>query len=139
MFMREVYETNYRIKTEQIDVAAAAIALFAQADRIATEKRNLIVGTISPAEMAGWSIKRSEAIAYQATGLSADAPSLAAEAQARGISLAALSAKVLAKAQQLAALEAAIAGRCGAIQDAAKAATSLADLSSIDAQSGWPV
>ena len=81
----------------------------------------------------------TDAIAYQASNNTADAPSIALEAQARGVSLAVLADKVLAKATQLAALEAAIAGRCGAIHDAAAAAQSEAELLAIDLEAGWPV
>lgn len=109
------------------------------ADRIAKEKRDMLTSTISAAEMACWSIKRAEALAYRSRGIPADAPSLLLEAQARGISLDDLVGKVLGKAAQLSALEAAIAGRCGAIQDAARAAQNPADLVAIDVNSGWPV
>lgn len=110
-----------------------------QADDIARMKRDQVVAGISPAEMASWSIKRAEALAYQSSSNVADAPSLLLEAQARGVPLADLAGKVLIKAAQLAALEAAIAGRCGAIQDAATAAQSEADLLAIDLEAGWPV
>ncbi|HJU70401.1 MAG TPA: hypothetical protein VJ603_00990 [Paucimonas sp.] len=116
------------------------------ADAIACQKRNLVVSGISPAEMASWPIKRAEALAYQASGNATDAPNVAAEATVRGIALAALVGKVLTKAGQLADLEAAIAGRCGAIQDAANAALTLeseseadAALRAIDLDAGWPV
>lgn len=110
-----------------------------QADDLARMKRDQVVAGISPAEMASWSIKRAEAMAYQSSSNVADAPSLLLEAQARGVPLADLAGKVLTKAAQLAALEASIAGRCGAIQDAATAAQSEADLLAIDLEAGWPV
>ncbi|MBS0353029.1 MAG: hypothetical protein JSR83_03880 [Proteobacteria bacterium] len=109
------------------------------ADLIARLKRDQVVAGISAAEMASWPIKRTEALAFQASGAAADAPNLAAEATARGISLPDLVAKVMNKSARLAALEAAIAGRCGAIQDAAAVAQSTAALRSIDLDAGWPV
>lgn len=120
-------------------MAEAVANTIAAAERTAAEKRNLVVAGISPAEMAGWSIKRAEALAWQASGQDTDAPSLVLEAQARGVPLADLVGKVLGKAQALAALEAGIAGRCGAIQDAARAATTFAELRAIDPTAGWPV
>lgn len=110
-----------------------------EADAIARAKRDDVTTAFSPAEMASWAIKRAEALAYQASGNAADAPSLAMEAAARGVSLGILVSKVLAKSTMLAALEATIAGRCGAIQDTATAATSEAELLAIDLTAGWPV
>ena len=109
------------------------------ADGLAKAKRDSVVSHISPAEMASWPIKRAEALAYQVSGIVSDALNLSLEAQARGVTLDALASKVLVKATQLAALEAAIAGRCGAIQDTAAAATTLADIEGIDPTVGWPV
>lgn len=121
---------------------ASAIAA---ADRKAKTVRDAVVANISAAEMASWPIKRAEALAYQASSNTADAPALALEAQARGIALTDLVTKVLDKASALSALEAAIAGRCGALQDAARAAAALpvaADalmaLAAIDIDAGWP-
>ncbi len=127
---------------EDLPLGEARAAIMADADRIAKGKRDGVVAAISPAEMASWPIKRAEALAYDALGVNAtdaDAPLLAVEAQARGCSTAALVARVLAKANTLSALEAAIAGHCGAIQDQANAAATLADLAAIDVNDGWPV
>lgn len=120
-------------------VSVTADEIIAAADRIAKAKRDRVVETISAAEMASWPIKRGEALIFQATSSAIDAPNLAEEAQIRGIELADLVGKVLDKAARLSSLEAAIAGRCGAIQDAARAARSSADLNAIDLDSGWPV
>lgn len=126
-----------------VDVAAARKAA---ADALAAAKRNAVVAGISPAEMASWTIKRAEALAYQAKGASAtnaDAPNLAAEAAARNITTAALVTKVLNKAAALAALEAAIAGNCGKHTDAIDAlaaapGTSAAQIAAYDISTGWP-
>lgn len=120
-------------------LAQAVVEVVASAERVAKAKRDAVVAHISPAEMASWPIKRAEALAYQDSGLDADAPNLQIEAQARGVSLAVLAAKVLAKAQLLAWLEAGIAGRCGAIQDAAQAAASPSAVRALDVHAGWPV
>lgn len=107
-------------------------------DLLARDKRNDIVADISPAEMASWPIKRAEALAYQVSGLEADAPSLAVEADARNISLPELVAKVLAKAAQLSYIEAQIAGYAGKLQDQVNAAEDQAALDAIDITAGWP-
>lgn len=127
---------EYVVEAIPIDVKRAEFV--AAADRKAKTVRDTFVANISAAEMASWPIKRAEALAYQASGSAADAPNLALEAQARGITLADLVTKVLDKAAALSALEAAIAGRCGALQDAARAATTVAELAAIDIESGWP-
>lgn len=128
----EVYDLPLSLDDKKAEVKR-------QADEIARQKRDMIVAGISPAEMSAWPIKRAEALAYQASGTEADAANLVLEATERGVPLAALAEKVLLKANQLAALEAAIAGRCGAIQDAAAAAQSEADLLAIDLDAGWPL
>lgn len=128
----EVYDLPTSLADKRADIKHLA-------DDVARQKRDIVVAGISPAEMASWPIKRAEALAYQSTGTESAAPSLALEAQARGVAIADLAGKVLAKAAQLAALEAGIAGRCGAIQDAAAAAQSDAELLAIDLEAGWPV
>lgn len=128
----EVYDLPISIDDKRLEIKR-------DADLLARMKRDQIVAGVSPAEMASWSIKRAEAQAYAVSNLAADAPCLAIEAQARGVDLANLVGKVLGKSTQLAALEAAIAGRCGAIQDAAAVAQSDAELLAIDLEAGWPV
>ena len=124
-------------KQAALNIAIAEVTQ--DAERIARQKREQVVAGISPAEMASWPIKRAEALAYQASQSTADAPSLQIEATARGISLDVLVEKVLVKAQALAVLEAGIAGRCGAIQDQAKACTAPSLVRALDVNSGWPL
>lgn len=112
-----------------------------ECDRLAKAKRDGIVAGISPAEMASWPIKRAEAVAWRAKGASAtsaDAPNLATEATARGLSLADLVGKVLTKADRLATSEAQIAGTCGKHQDVIKTLATVAAVESYDIQTGWP-
>jgi hypothetical protein len=123
---------------EAIPLAVKQAEVIAAADRKAKTVRDAVVANISAAEMASWPIKRAEGLAYQASANAADAPNLALEAQARGVTLADLVAKVINKSAMLSALEAAIAGRCGALQDAARAATTVAELAAIDIEAGWP-
>jgi hypothetical protein len=118
--------TCQREITDQIDAHAKAL-------------RDSVVSTISPAEMASWGIKQREAAAYTASGMDADAPMLANEAQARGVATAALAAMVLTKAQQLAALEAMIAGVAGKHGDAVKATTTFDAALAYDWRTGWPL
>lgn len=106
-------------------------------DRHAKHLRDEVVENISPAEMASWPIKRTEALAYQADNTTT-VPSLSMEAAARGVTVAVLAEKVLAKATLLSALEAAIAGKCGALSDTANAAIDEASLLAININSGWP-
>lgn len=122
----------------EIDLEAARAIVLQEADTKSGQIRAAYTAGISVDEKVSWPIKRAEALAYQASGSAADAPNLALEAQARGVPLAALVTKVLDKAAALSALEAAIAGRCGALQDAARAVTTVAELAAIDIESGWP-
>lgn len=123
---------------EPVTFEDAQANLIHAVDIIARDKRNAIVADISPAEMASWPIKRAEALAYQSSGLDADAPNLVAEAAARNISLADLVAKVLAKAAQLSYIEAQIAGHAGKLQDQINAAEDKQALDAIDITAGWP-
>lgn len=109
----------------------------AAVDRLAKAKRDAIVANISPAEMASWTIKRGEALAYN--GTDASAKNLAAEATARGISTADLVVKVTTKAAQLSALEAGIAGVAGKHCDTIDTLTSEAEVLAYDITTGWPV
>ena len=104
----------------------------------ATAIRDRLIAGISPGEMAAWSIKRAEAEAYLASGNLADAPLLAAEAAARGISVEALTARVVSNAAALSQLEAVVAGNDGRHRDAVRALTSVADVMQYDWSAGWP-
>jgi len=125
---------------KSVPIEAKRAEIKQEIEVIAARARNAFVAGISPAEMAGWSLKRSEALAYRQSGNVADAPNLVPEASARGIELAILADKVLLKAEALAAVEAQIAGRCGALQDAVGAVEDDAALLTILAKSanGWP-
>lgn len=101
--------------------------------------RDAAVAGISPAEMAGWAIKRAEAAAYTASGNAADAPVLAAEAAARGVTLSAIVLRVSANALALAMLEAAIAGVSGKHRDAVNALGTFGAVLGYDYSAGWPV
>jgi hypothetical protein len=106
----------------------AKLDLIREIDIQARAVRDSVVSLFSPAEMASWSIKWSEAVKYTTSGLEADAPFLAAEASVRGCSLAELATKVITKAGLFSQLEAHIAGIAGKKQDKVKAAGSLAEL-----------
>lgn len=110
----------------------------AQVSAHAKVLRDKVIRTISAGEMASWPIKLAEAAKYALTGQDADAPMLAAEAAARGITLAALVAKVGENATTFAALEAAIAGTDGAHRDAIKACETFEAVAAYDFSTGWP-
>ena len=109
----------------------------AKADRVriieacAASLRNKMVADTSPAEMASWTLKLTEA---QAGG----GPMLALEAQYRGISEASLIEKILSNAQNLASAEAMIAGVSGKHSDTINALTSIEEVCAYDMRSDWP-
>ncbi|MBI5922548.1 MAG: hypothetical protein HY847_13015 [Betaproteobacteria bacterium] len=123
---------------ENIPLATIKTTTIAKVESCARQVRDQIVAGISPAEMASWPIKRAEALAYQSSSNAADAPNLAAEATARGVSLTVLAEKVLAKAAILAGLEARIAGNTGKHNDAIGALTAAAAVLAYDYSAGWP-
>lgn len=102
------------------------------------QRRDAAVAGVSPAEMASWSIKRAEAIAYAAGGSAADAPMLAAEATARGVTLAEIVARVQGNAAALGTLEAMIGGTEGRHRDAVRALTTFEAVLAYDYSQGWP-
>lgn len=118
---------------------SVATLICKQIDALATVKRNMVVAVYSPGEMASWPIKRAEALAYVASGLSSDAPNLQSEAATRGITLTELVTKVINDANRFAGLEAAIAGTSGRHRDAVKALPTKEAMSAYDYTVGWPV
>lgn len=119
-------------------LAYCQAAVIAQVDAHAKALRDAVVANISPAEMASWSIKQAEAVAYTASGLGSDAPMLAIEAQARGSDVATLAAKVLGKGAALSQLEAVIAGVAGRHSDSVKAFAGFAEVLAYDWRTDWP-
>jgi hypothetical protein len=107
-------------------------------DTLAAKKRNSVVGSTSPAEMASWSLKIQEAHAYLANNTAAT-PMLTPEANARGVTVFALAQKVVANNNQLAGIEAAIAGVSGKHRDAVGATTTFQAALAYDYSTGWPV
>ncbi len=120
-------------------LAATKAAKSRECDLLAKGKREAFTATIAPGEMASWSIKRAEAMAYQATAQATDAPSLVVEAEARGIVLIDLVAKVLAKAEQLSYIEALLAGINGKHNDAIAQLDTAAAVRAYDITAGWPM
>lgn len=104
--------------------------------QLASQKRNSLYRDLSPFEAASWPLKHAEAIAHQKGHKTVTMLSM--EAKTRGISVVELAGKVLSKAAQFSRTEAAIAGRCGALKDAIKAARDTEALVAININSGWP-
>lgn len=111
----------------------------AAVDRLAKSKFDSVVANTSAAEMAAWPILRTEAAAYQVSGLDADAPNIAQEALDRGISTAALVSKVLNKAALFSSLKSGISGAEGKHCDTIDTLTSEAEVLAYDITTGWPV
>ena len=114
--------------------------LIAKIDALSATKRDQITAGVSPAEMASWTIKRNEAIAYQDAGIAAtddDAPTLAAIAAVRGITTSEMVAKVLANATALLAAEIQIDGIRGKHADNVNQINNVADLLNYDIYSDW--
>ena len=104
---------------------------------MARTKYDAVTAGISAAEMAGWSILLSEAVAYRAG--STTHPALTAEASIRGITVAALVAKVEGNAAAFQAARAAIAGTDGKKRDEIDALTTFEGVAAYDVAGGWPL
>lgn len=112
-----------------------------QAECLAIAKglRDKAISGVSAGEMAGWPIKLAEARAFMADPANAQTPMLAAEAAARGVTVADLVAKVGGNSARFAALEAAIGGTDGRHRDALSTLTTFETVASYDVTAGWPV
>ena len=126
-------------------VASAILTKKADCEALAAQKRMMIVGNTSPAEMSSWPIKRAEAAAYNVSQNVVDAPILSTEATARGVALAALVGKVLVKAAAFANYEALISGTSGKHSDALTAIGARVDpvpteseVAAYDLTTDWP-
>lgn len=100
--------------------------------------RDKVVASISPGEMASWSIKVSEAAKFRASGDPAQCPMLSMEAQARAITLEALVTKVEGNSARLSSVEALIGGNDGKHRDAIAALTTFEAVAAYDFSTGWP-
>lgn len=94
-------------------------------------------------EMSTWSMKRAEALAYRAFLNPADAPTLAVEAQVRGVTLDEIVDRVSANAAYLTNMEAVISGNAGRHRDAVNAlaadpAATVEQIDGYDFTIGWP-
>ncbi len=119
-------------------VAQAIAARQAECLAIAKGLRDKAISGISAGEMAGWPIKLAEARAFAADPAGAQTPMLAAEAAARGVSVAELVGKVGGNSARFAALEAAIGGADGRHRDALAKLTTFDDVAAYDLTAGWP-
>lgn len=120
-------------------VSAAADYVCKIIDEIATSKRNKVIAPYSPGEMAAWPIKRDEALTYQSSGSTSDAPNLDAEAASRGMSLQTLVTKVLNDAAKFSWIEAHIAGTSGRHRDAIRLCQTHEEIMNYNYNTGWPV
>lgn len=106
---------------------------------IAKGLRDKAISGVSAGEMAGWPIKLAEARAFAADPVGANTPMLAAEAAARGVTVAELVSKVGGNSTRFAALEAAIGGTDGRHRDALARLTTFDAVAAYDLTAGWPV
>jgi len=104
---------------------------------LARTKYDAVTAGISAAEMAGWPILLSEAVAYRAGNTTH--PALDAEASIRGITVEALVQKVEGNAAQFQAARAAIAGTDGRKRDEIDALTTFEAVAAYDVAGGWPL
>lgn len=129
---------NYADPDDAATVAEIRALVQDAVEAAAAAMRRRFFGPTSAFEAAMWAIKITEAKAFQASGLSADAPLLAQEATERGVTLNNLCNKVLNKAATVAAREAKISGVCGKHKDAIAALNTRAELLAYNWQDGFP-
>lgn len=121
------------------DLATAKAQRKSEIDAYAAGLRNQVVRGYSAGEMASWSFKLAEARAFTATNDPLQAPTLAASATIRGITVAAMAAKVLANSAPFLNAEAAIDGIRGKHSDAIDACPDIPSIITYNWHVGWPV
>ena len=104
---------------------------------VARQKYNLVTAGISAAEMAGWPILLSEAVAYRASGIVG--ASIHSEATIRGIGVADLVTKIEGNAAAFQSARAAIAGTDGKKRDEIDALETFEAVAAYDINGGWPL
>lgn len=102
-------------------------------------KFDKVIYGISAGEMAGWSVLRSEAIAYGKSTLETDCPTIVTEALARGVTVPVLVAKINTNNTKYNNLRSSIAGQSGKHRDAIGGLLTFAAVSSYDYTTGWPL
>jgi hypothetical protein len=122
---------NYTLDQAKAEKKAQSLA-------IAKSLRDKVVAAISPGEMASWTIKRNEALAYSQTRKPEDAPLLYTESLARGISLDEMLLKVMANSNAFSAAEAAISGADGRHRDAIDNLPDFKAVVEYNLKLGWP-
>lgn len=110
----------------------------ARINSYAAAMRNKITNGISPAEMASWPVKIAEAQRYAEGGVKDDAPMLAREAIARGVSIENVVSRVIENGTALSSLESDIAGIAGKHRDAVSASKDYLEALAYDFSDGWP-
>ena len=130
----------------QDDLPTSKAKRKSEIDAYAAGLRNAVVRGRSAGEMASWSLKLQEARAYNAATLGTSAPllvalapTLAAIAQIRGVTLKAMVDKVTANSAPFLQAEAAIDGMRGKHGDAIDAMPTVAAIITYDWLTGWPV
>ena len=106
-------------------------------ENLAGEIRRRVTGRATAAEMASWNVKAAQAKAFAASGNPADAPQLAAEAEARGVTLQAIVDRVTSNATLYLQAEATIAGVKGKHKDAIAALADAGAVMAYDITQGW--
>lgn len=119
-----------------LDDARAGVV--AEIEAKAREYFDAAVAGASPAEMAAWSTLRTEAAAFQESGLESDCPYIVAEAQVRGVTVAVLVQRVLYNALGFENLRAQIAGVSGRHKDAVRLLATFQAIATYDYSTGWP-
>lgn len=132
-----------QVHIDAYTLEAAKAWACAQVARYAKALRDAVIADYSPAEMASWPIKLSEAARFAASGDAEDAPMLSVEAAARGVTLAELCMKVDGRAADFATLEALISGTDGMHRDAINAIPdgegAFEAVARYNYLTGWPV
>lgn len=103
----------------------------------AREKYDLVTAGISAAEMAGWPILVSEAIAFRSTG--EIGPAIQLESSIRDVAVEDLVSKIERNAAAFQSVRSAIAGTDGRKRDEIDSLLSFEEVAAYDVYGGWPL
>jgi hypothetical protein len=110
----------------------------AKIEEQAAQQRQRVTYPASSQEMSSWAEKLRQARAFATSQLDTDAPMLAREAQARGVTTANVAQRVVANYNAFSQAESQIAGVSGRHRDAVRALVDVDAVMAYDFSQGWP-
>ncbi|HSW83525.1 MAG TPA: hypothetical protein VLH12_08625 [Usitatibacter sp.] len=125
-------------KPPKVTLEYAIAEKLAKIEEKAAQQRQRTTYPASSQEMSSWAEKLRQARAFATSQLDADAPMLAREAVARGVTTADIARRIVSNYNAFSQAEAQIAGVSGFHRDAVRALVDVDAVMAYDFSPGWP-